>query len=81
MNLCHAPRACTAGYTYHVLNRGNARAAVFHKADDYDAFVEMMAEASLRTPMRILAYCLMPNHFHLCSGPGRTATSAAGCTG
>ena len=62
-------RACTAGYTYHVLNRGNARAEVFHQADDYDAFVEMMAEASLRTPMRILAYCLMPNHFHLALWP------------
>ena len=58
-------RAGAGGYTYHVLNRGNARATVFHKPDDYDAFVDMMAEAGLRVPMRILAYCLMPNHFHL----------------
>jgi hypothetical protein len=27
-------RACSGGYTYHVLNRGNARATVFHKPDD-----------------------------------------------
>jgi putative transposase len=57
------------GYTFHVLNRGNARATVFHKPDDYEAFIEMMAEASVRTPMRILAYCLMPNHFHLAVWP------------
>ena len=62
-------RACSGGYTYHILNRGNARATVFHKPDDYEAFVDMMAEASVRTPMRILAYCLMPNHFHLALWP------------
>jgi len=32
------------------LNRGNARAEVFHKQCDYQAFLEMMAEASLRKP-------------------------------
>ena len=45
------PRSCSAGYTYHVLNRGNARATVFHKPDDYDAFLDLMAESSVCTPM------------------------------
>ena len=62
-------RGSVGGYTYHVLNRGNARSAVFHKLDDYRAFVEIMAEASVRIPMRILAYCLMPNHFHFALWP------------
>ena len=62
-------RSCSGGYTYHVLNRGNAAGAVFHGADDYDAFLDLMAESSVRTPMRILAYCLMPNHFHLALWP------------
>jgi putative transposase len=62
-------RACQGGYTYHVLNRRNARAEVFHKEDDYQAFLEVMAEASLRVPMRVLAYCLMPNHFHVALWP------------
>ncbi len=53
------------GHTCHVLNRDNARATVFHEPDDYDAFVEMMAEATVRSPMRILAFCLMPNDFQL----------------
>ena len=51
-------RSCSGGYTYHVLNRGNAWATVFHKPDDYDAFLDVMAEASIRSQMRILAYCL-----------------------
>ena len=49
-------RSCSGGYTYHVLHRGNARGTVFHKPGDYDAFVDLMAESSLRVPMRVLAY-------------------------
>ena len=48
---------------------GTARAIVFQKPDDSDAFLDLMAESSVRTPMRILAYCLMPNHFHLALWP------------
>jgi REP-associated tyrosine transposase len=52
-----------------VINRGNARAEVFHKDDDWDAFVRILGEASIRVPMRVVAYCLMPNHFHLVLWP------------
>ncbi len=38
---------------------------VFHKDGDYAAFLKLLCEASERVPMRLLAYCLMPNHFHL----------------
>lgn len=62
-------RASAGGYCYHVLNRGNARAEVFHKAGDYAAFLHVMAEATLRVPMRTIGYCLMPNHFHLVLWP------------
>ncbi len=41
-------RSCPGGYTYHVLNRGNARATVFHGSDDDEALLEVMAEASIR---------------------------------
>ncbi|MGO9599147.1 MAG: transposase [Isosphaeraceae bacterium] len=64
------PRRVTpAGFCYHVLNRGNGRAQVFHKPDDYAAFMRIIGEASLCRPMRVLAYCLMPNHFHLAFWP------------
>src|SRR5205823_6575117 len=58
-------RASAAGYCYHALDRGNARAVVFHKDRDYEASLEMMAEATLRVPMRLVVYCLMPNRFRL----------------
>jgi len=39
---------------YHAINRGNARAEVFHKEDDYAAFVRLVAEACERLPMQWL---------------------------
>jgi len=62
-------RASTANYCYHVLNRGNAQAVVFHKDGDFRAFVDLIARAGDRVPMRVLAYCVMPNDFHLVLWP------------
>lgn len=62
-------RASLGNWCYHVLNRGNGRAEVFHKDDDYAAFVDLFEPACQRLPMRLLGYCLMPNHFHLLLWP------------
>jgi putative transposase len=58
-------RASVGGIIYHALNRGNRRADVFHKPADYDAFLEIIAEARQRLSVDLFGYCLMPNHFHL----------------
>ena len=42
---------------------------VFHKEDDYHAFIKLMVEAGGRLAMRVTGYCLMPNHFHLVVWP------------
>jgi len=62
-------RASVGGVCYHVVNRGNAQAEVFHKDEDYAAFVRLIEDAFTRLPMRVLAYCLMPNHFHMVLWP------------
>ena len=54
---------------FHVLNRGNARARIFHKDADYLAFERILGEAKERYDMRVLTYCLMPNHWHLVLWP------------
>jgi putative transposase len=56
---------------YHVLNRGNGRAEVFHKPGDFSAFVKLIGEAKGRYPVKVIAYCLMSNHFHLLVKPIR----------
>lgn len=62
-------RASVGGHCYHVINRGNGRMTVFHTEGDYRAFVQLLASTCERVPMRILGYCLMPNHFHLALWP------------
>jgi putative transposase len=58
-----------AKYGHHILNRGNCRATVLHKPDDDETFVGLLTEAKLPYLMRVLAYCLMFNHFHLALWP------------
>jgi putative transposase len=62
-------RASVGGICYHVVNRGNNRAKVFHKPEDLSAFVTTIADACEYRPMRVLSYCVMPNHFHLVLWP------------
>jgi putative transposase len=62
-------RAAEGGLIYHALNRANARLAIFDTDGDYAAFERVLAHATARCDMRLLAYCLMPNHFHLLLWP------------
>jgi len=55
-----------------VLNRGNARQEIFHRAKDYEAFINLMKKARERYFVKIFAYCLMPSHFHILLMPNRT---------
>ena len=63
------PRVTTANYVYHVLNRAAKRGLLFVQPADYSAFEDLLKEARERIPIRILAYCLMPNHWHLLLWP------------
>src|SRR5205085_2330664 len=62
-------RSAAGGVVYHVLNRANARATLFHKDGDYTAFHRVLAEAHARCPTRLLAWCVMPNHWHFVLWP------------
>ena len=59
------PRVDVGKEIYHVINRANARLQIFFKEKDYTLFESILEEAKDKYNMRILAYCLMPNHFHL----------------
>lgn len=51
--------------TYHVINRANARMKIFDTDEDNLLFEKTLKEAREKFDMRILAYCVMPNHWHL----------------
>jgi putative transposase len=62
---------------FHCLNRGNDRRQVFDDDDDFAAF-ERVLQATLEiVPVRLLAYCLMPNHWHLVLRPRQDGELAA----
>lgn len=68
------PRGQVAGHAYHVLNRGNGGAVVFHKDGDYAACLDLLALAKMKFPVQVFGFCLSPNHFHVVLQP---ATEAA----
>ncbi len=45
---------------------------IFDKPADYAAFEKAMQETAEHVNMRVLAYCLMPNHWHLLLQPRQT---------
>ena len=52
-------RSDEAGVIYHMLNRANRRATIFHKDEDYQAFEAILAEALERSPeLELFSYCL-----------------------
>lgn len=63
--MARLPRVDIGNNLYHVINRANARLQVFFKEEDYKLFEDLLQEAVKKYNMRLLAYCLMPNHFHL----------------
>jgi putative transposase len=54
-----APRVDEAGAIYHMLNRSNRRATIFHKDADYEAFERIIAEALDQVDLELFSYCLM----------------------
>jgi putative transposase len=65
------PRITEPGVVYHLLNRRVMRLALFDKDEDYAAFERVLAEGLDRPDApKLLAWCLMPNHWHLVARAG-----------
>ncbi|OGI87469.1 hypothetical protein A3A91_02195 [Candidatus Nomurabacteria bacterium RIFCSPLOWO2_01_FULL_36_16] len=58
-------RVDVGGEIYHVINRSNGRLQIFNSNEDYKLFEQLLFKTKEIFDMRILAYELMPNHFHL----------------
>ena len=62
-------RVSPDGFVQHVLNRGDHRETLFHKPGDFRAFLKALTDTTERIAMRVLAYCIMRNHFHFVLWP------------
>ena len=70
-------RLTPGGTIFHVLNRGVGNTKLFLKDPDFEVFERTIAQTLLTRPMRILAYCLMPNHWHMVLWPKHDGDLAA----
>jgi len=52
------------GHYYHVYNRGAGRGTLFFHAQNYLYCLRLIKRHSQRYGITIIAYCLMPNHYH-----------------
>lgn len=53
------------GAIYHVMARGNRRQEIFLSDEDREIFIHTLGQACERTGWKVLAWILMPNHYHL----------------
>ena len=53
---------------YHLYNRGCDRDLIFFKESHYFLLLRLIKKNHQKFKIRIIAYCLMPNHYHLLIG-------------
>lgn len=61
---------------FHVVNRSAKRLHLLQRPRDYRAFVGILEEGLRRHPVRLVAYCLLSDHWHLVLGPTDPRTVA-----
>jgi putative transposase len=64
-------RHADGGFVFHVLNRAVGRATLFESHADFAAFEKVLRESVERSGIRLPAYCIMPNHWHMVLWPDR----------
>lgn len=63
------PRRADSAHSYHVMNRSCRKLPLFITPRDYLGFTRVLSEAIARHAVDMLAFCIMPNHWHLVLHP------------
>jgi putative transposase len=58
-----------ADFPYHVMNRAYSRWTLFQSETEFSHFETLLMQTAITYSMRVLAYCLMTNHWHLVLWP------------
>lgn len=67
--MAHGYRNIQAEQTYHITQRGTNQQQVFFEPADYTSYLRLIKKNLSTAGVKILAYCLMPNHVHLIVRP------------
>jgi len=55
------------GMYYHIYNRGAHQKSIFRERTNYLFVIGKMREYARKNKITVIAYCLMPNHYHICA--------------
>jgi 16S rRNA (cytidine1402-2'-O)-methyltransferase len=55
---------------YHIFNRGAHKARIFFSPQDYRYLLRLVRKYALQYKVRVVAYCLLPNHYHFVLNQG-----------
>ena len=69
-------RVVIPGIPHHITQRGVRRQQVFFSHDDYTLFTNLLRHFLKKTDLRVLAWCLMPNHYHILVTPPHSKSLA-----
>jgi REP element-mobilizing transposase RayT len=53
------------GNYYHIYNGGSRKGRIFFSQENYNYLLRLLANNSQKYSTAVIAYCLMPNHYHL----------------
>lgn len=62
--MSNKPRNITPNNFYHVYNRAIDKRTIFYTEKDYEYFINKALFFKEKTNIKILAYCVLPNHWH-----------------
>jgi len=65
MPTCARKHQLHGSLIYHIINRGNRREDVFHYSEDYEYFIKLLSDYSVRFDTLIYHWVIMPNHYHI----------------
>jgi putative transposase len=63
--MARRPRADHEGAVHHVIGRGNDRKPIYLDEEDFQRFLAKLLFLAAELGFEVLAFCLMPNHYHL----------------
>lgn len=64
---------------YHVMTRGNSKKEIFKEQSDFLKWKFFLNKYKSNYNTKVIAYCLMPNHYHLLLKSGPLLSKLIGC--
>jgi putative transposase len=63
--MARAKRRSLSSPYFHVVNRSVRKTPLFRRKTDYRAFLTVLSDGLVRHGVKLLAYCVLSNHWHL----------------